>query len=31
MPNRPSGVFSGCDIAVKGDVHEAGHIPLGGI
>ena len=31
MPNRPSGVFSGCDIANKSDLYGPGNIPLGGI
>jgi hypothetical protein len=31
MPNRPRGVFSGCDIAVQSGVVETGRIPLGGI
>jgi hypothetical protein len=31
MPNRPSGVFSGCDIANKRDGQGPDYIPLGGI
>jgi len=31
MPNRPSGVFRGCDIANQRDGHGTGLIPLGGI